>query len=155
MARPVATVAVVNEDRILEAFARNAAQMDDIASRLARLDRHVAALMRATAGIEEQITHDLMEETLMSDLSTVVADLETEVAANTNAIESAATAFGTLGAKVLELQKELDQALANTGTVPQEMLDRLSALGTVISDEDGKLSAAVTANTPAAPPAPA
>jgi hypothetical protein len=59
---------------------------------------------------------------------------------------SAATALGELGAQVAALTQEL----ADAGVDPA-LVERLQALSTVISDEDGKLSAAIAANTPAAP----
>lgn len=75
------------------------------------------------------------EELIMADTT----DLEAKVAANTTVIESAITLLGGLKA-----------ALDAAGTDPV----KLAALAATLADEDGKLSAAVAANTPGAPPAP-
>lgn len=134
-----------------DALVRFADQMDDIASRLARIERRQIALARALGQIsDEQLTHDLMEEHLMSDLTTVVTDLEARVTEMVDVEESAAAALNGLGAEVATLTQEL----ADAGVDPA-LVARLEALGTVITDEDGKLAAAIAANTPAAPePAP-
>lgn len=127
---PVAvTLAVVGETRIVDALERVEARLCRIEARLDQI-------------AYEQITHDLMEETQMSDLENVVADLETRVSEMTDVQESAATALGTLGAKVDELTDEL----ANAGVDPA-LIDRLRSLGTIITDEDGKLAEAIAANT--------
>jgi hypothetical protein len=148
MASTTATVeiAVVSQARILDAPAALAAQMDDITTRLARIDRRQAALARAVGGIaEEQTTHDLLEDAQMSDLEAVEAGLEARVTEMVGVEESAATALGALGAKVTELTDEL----ANAGVDPA-LVAKFEALATTISDEDGKLTAAIAAN-----PAPA
>lgn len=130
-----------------DALDRFAAQMDDIASRLARIERRTEALARAVGGIAtEQTTHDLIEETLMADLTAVVDDLTARVTEMTDVEESAGALLGELGAKVAELTTELQ-----TAGVDPALVQRLTDLGTAISDEDGKLAAAVAANTPAAP----
>ena len=76
------------------------------------------------------------ENIIMADTT----DLEAKVAANTDVVESAITLLNGLKAA-------LDQA----GTDPV----KLAALSATLADEDGKLAAAIAANTPAAPPAPA
>lgn len=126
-----AAIAVVDQTRILDALTRIEHRLDAIEQAISRVHG-------------EQLTHDLTEETLMSDLNAVVTDLETRVSDMTDVEESASTLLAELGAKVGELTTDLQ----NAGVDPA-IVQRLTDLGHVISDEDGKLAQAVAANTPA------
>lgn len=130
MARAVATVAIVNEDRLLAAFARHAAQMDDIASRLARMERRLAALARA---IDRNTVNDtITRETFMADFTALHAEVE----ANGDAVASAVT-----------LLTDLSDRLIDAADDPVE----IQAIAAELASQSTALAEAVVANTPAAP----
>lgn len=94
---------------------------------------HVEArceVMRRLDALDEKLTS--LKETIMSALD----DLTAQVAANRTVAQSALTLIGGIADRI-----------AAAGTDPTA----LAALTASLKDDDDKLAAAVTANTPAAP----
>lgn len=131
MGRAVATFAFVTEDRILAAFDRLAAQMDDIASRLARMERRQVALERA---INANTVNDIItREAFMADFTALHAEVE----ANSDAVDSAVALLNDLSSRLIDAADD-----------PAE----IAAIANELASQSTALAEAVVANTPAAPP---
>jgi energy-converting hydrogenase A subunit M len=130
MAAAELKVAIVNEARIFEFLGRLAALMDDIANRLARIDRRQAALERA---VNVNTVNDIItREALMADFTALHAEVES----NGDAVDSAVTLLNTLSAQLVDAADDPDEIRA--------IADQLASNSTRLAD-------AVVANTPAAP----
>lgn len=123
-------VVVANEARILGVLAAVAAQMDDITSRLARIERRQAR-------IEQAITVTAInQEALMADFTALHAEVES----NGDAVDSA-----------IVLLNDLATRLVDAADDPAE----IQAIAAELAGQSTALAEAVVANTPAAPEPPA
>ncbi len=128
--RTVATIAIVSEDRILAALGRLANQMDDIASRLARMERRQELIVRA---IERNTANDTLNtEAIMANFQPIYDSVEPL----SDAIDSVSALVEGLAAQLVDASDDPEEILAIASTLTAEK-DRLAAL--------------VVANTPAAP----
>lgn len=78
----------------------------------------------------------------------VIDDLTAQVTANTTVVESAITLINGIQARI---DTAVQAAIGNGATA--EQLAPLADLSTALKNEDDKLAAAITTNTPAAPAA--
>lgn len=101
----------------------------------------VGEIYRKLARIERLLVHITGKTEIEM---TALTDLQAQVAANESVEQSAITL-------IQGLKTELDAAIASAPTDDGAALQALSA---TLATDDAALAAAITANTPAAPPAP-
>lgn len=121
-----------------------------------RIELHIAGPIHlhvdgiADAGALQQILHKLEQQgTIMSQVDDAITALQASVANLTTVDQSAITLIQGIGAQI---QAAVDAALAQGATPAQ--LQSLTDLKSAIDAQDDALASAVSAATPAAPPAP-
>ena len=92
----------------------------------------------------------------LADVQALIATLTADVAADATVEQSAITLLNGLTKSIGDLSAQLAAAIASGDPVAlQAAADALAAQNTALASNTAALAAAVTANTPAAPPAPA
>jgi hypothetical protein len=132
-------------------------QLDRVESWLAAVNEGLVATVTAIESLDQRVawltasvsdstfvTHQMRSAIVATqqDLLDQLAVLAGQVADNTDVTASASMTLDFLGAKVAELTQQLIDA-----EVPQEIIDQLVALGTVITDSDNVLAQAIANNT--------
>lgn len=122
---------------------------------MAKLDVHVHLdNLESVTQVLNDLTHAIRSEIMPSikDIQDKVAAVQASVAAEQTVDQSVVTLLQGLSATVASLKQQLADAIA-AGSDPaaiQAVLDNLNAAQSSIDQNTADLSAAVTANTPAA-----
>lgn len=123
--------------------------MFDHSAQLDRIEAIAGNILRLCGYLPLLLKIDLKELKLMSDILDATTALTAQVATETTVDQSAVTLLAGLTKIIGDLQTQVAQA----ADVPAA-LAAVKAASAAISTNQAALAAAVTANTPAAPPTP-